>query len=652
MTFPAPRSPVAPGFWRNIFMSAVAILLAIAITTPLTSRLDPVIGDFLLAHHQREVAKPAQDIVIVAITEESLAALPYRSPIDRQFLAKLVKTIDAGSPKIIGLDILLDSPTEPTKDQQLFEVIDTAATPVVLANVTGRNGLTEKQASYLSGVLEKQLSGSIVLQRDEIDGVLRHLPLLQDENGNNIPAFASVLANPENPPSYKPGRILYQPAMQNGSASFVTYPAHTLDLLPPEWFSGKTVLIGTDLPIIDRHRPPVANSGSTSDGSLPGIEVHAHILNQLLAERSVYTISYWHVLALVLLTTSLSVAAFSLTSRPGLFFTGLAVTSIFYALCWYFLIGQEVAMLPLVAPPASALFAVLLLSLLRWWQDRSEKAFLEVAFSKYVSQSVVRRLTSGNLKLALGGEKRLVTYLFTDLEGFTKLSQSLPPEDMGSILNEYLDRMCDLATSHGATIDKIIGDAMVCFFGAPDENPNQASSALKLAIALDKLCEKFRSDAHVKGIALGTTRIGVHTGEAIVGNFGGKRFFDYTGIGDTVNIAARLEGVNRFLGTRICVSKSVVDRCQQPSFRPVGNLVLKGRNTPVECFEPCSDETMDSSWMKAYLHAYRLMEAKHPDTQAAYEKASGLNPEDGPTRFHLNRLNNGIVDAQVTMWEK
>ena len=148
------------------------------------------------------------------------------------------------------------------------------------------------------------------------------------------------------------------------------------------------------------------------------------------------------------------------------------------------------------------------------------------------------------------------------------------------------------------------------------------------------------------------TRIGLHFGEAIVGNFGGKRFFDYTGIGDTVNIAARLEGANRYLGTRICVSDSIVLHCPNISFRPLGNLVLKGRDTAIACFEPCSVEEMSSPWMQKYFDAFQQLELNDPNTINTFEQVIAINPEDGPSQFHLNRLRNGIVDLRVMMWEK
>ncbi|MEM9332592.1 MAG: adenylate/guanylate cyclase domain-containing protein [Pseudomonadota bacterium] len=642
-------SPTKPGFAMRWFMPIAAILFACILAIPLTTRFEPLVGDILLPQNQKE-APNSQTVVIVAITEETLAQFPYRSPIDRGFLADLLLTIQAGAPQKIGVDILLDSPSDPAKDQRLFSVVGNAAVPIVLASAGRENGLTEKQVGYLKEVLKDQVYGSIVLQRDTIDGVVRHLPSLQNERAGSKETFAQVLAERTSKQGIAKGRILYQ---TKASEPFPIYPAHTAELLPPDWFKDKIVLIGTMLPNTDRHLVPASVLAGVEDETLSGIEVHAQILEQLLADRSLPTVSAWQSFTAILVSAIFSMLAFSLVANPNFFFLGMMFTIGIYLFAGSMLASAEIILIPLIGPPAAALLAALLFSLFRWWQDRSEREFLEVAFSQYVSKSIVKRLTSGNLQLSLGGEKRLVTYLFTDLEGFTRLSQSLPPDQMGSLLNTYLDRMCDRITAHGATIDKIIGDAVVCFFGAPDADQNQAENAVRLALQLDKLCQDFRRECDQDGIRLGVTRIGLHMGDAIIGNFGGKRFFDYTGIGDTVNTAARLESVNRHLGTRICASETIVQHSPELSFRPIGELVLKGRNTALPCFEPCSTETLLEPWMQVYLSAYRHLERQETKAIERFEEAALLNPDDGPTRFHLERLKKeGIVDAQVTMWEK
>jgi adenylate cyclase len=647
-----PYAPRAAGPWRRLVIILTASFLAVAITLPLATRLDPVIGDLLLFRFADVSATKRDDIVIVTLTEDTLARFPYRSPIDRGFLADLIGTIDAAGPRAIGLDILLDSPSDPDKDQRLFEAIDGASSPVILAVAKGVNLLTDRQYAYLQQVVANRKHGSVILQRDETDGILRHLPSPRGRSGEPVLTFTGALADAGTGRNAVSGRILYQPPEQGGTQAFPRYPAQTVAFLPPDWFADKFVLIGTDLPNIDRHPTPLVSIAGSAAGTLPGIVIHAHILAQVLSGHMIATLSLTQTLLLMASAAFAVALIFARTRRPGRFALFLGVAIVVYALGVWLLVSKDILMPPVLGPPAAALACAFILAVVRWQADRSERAFLKTAFSRYVSPAVVKRLSSGDISLALGGEKRTVTYLFTDLEGFTTLSESLPPDRVAELLNGYLDRMCDLMTEHGATIDKIIGDAVVGFFGAPEAMPDQSARAVKLALALDAACEAYRADAVRQGIPLGATRIGVHRGEAVIGNFGGRRFFDYTGIGDTVNTAARLEGANRYLGTRICVSRDVMEECDAVAFRPVGDIVLKGRAAPLSCYEPMPAENAVVAWVTGYLEAFRQMVDGDPNALAAFERVAKLNPEDGPTRLHLKRLRDGADGAKVVFSEK
>jgi adenylate cyclase len=170
--------------------------------------------------------------------------------------------------------------------------------------------------------------------------------------------------------------------------------------------------------------------------------------------------------------------------------------------------------------------------------------------SRYFSPNLAQRLASDSDAIDLGGQRREIATLFTDIAGFTALVESLEPSVLGPLLNDYLIGMTDIVFAHDGTVAKIIGDALHILFGAPGEQPDHATRAVTCALALDEYSQSFRERWHKKGIALGITRIGGHAGPAIVGNFGGSRFFDYTAHGDTINIAARLEVANKQLGTR------------------------------------------------------------------------------------------------------
>ena len=177
-----------------------------------------------------------------------------------------------------------------------------------------------------------------------------------------------------------------------------------------------------------------------------------------------------------------------------------------------------------------------------------------------------------------------MSFLFSDIAGFTTLSESLSPERLVALLQDYLDNMVDIALRHHGTIDKFIGDAVVVIFGAPSDQPDHAERAVHCAIEMDNFAQEFRLKKERDGIQFGVTRIGVHTGVATVGNLGGQRRFDYTAIGDTVNTAARLESVNKHLGTRVCISAVAASDCNGLGLRPVGTLVLKGKEEGLDVY--------------------------------------------------------------------
>src|SRR6185436_5901259 len=221
-------------------------------------------------------------------------------------------------------------------------------------------------------------------------------------------------------------------------------------------------------------------------------------------------------------------------------------------------------------------------------QAEAERAY--ASLSRYFSPNLVQRLAGDNDAIDLAGQRREIASLFTDIAGFTGLVETLEPSVLGPLLNEYLTGMTDIVFSHDGTVAKIVGDALHVLFGAPGEQLDHAARAVACALELDALSQAFRESWHQKGVALGATRIGVHSGPALVGNFGGGRFFDYTAYGDTLSIAARLETANKQLDTRICVSGSVVERIAGFCGRPVGNVLLRGRTAALLAHEPLTAE--------------------------------------------------------------
>jgi adenylate cyclase len=282
-------------------------------------------------------------------------------------------------------------------------------------------------------------------------------------------------------------------------------------------------------------------------------------------------------------------------------------------------------------------------------QRQAEAERAHASLSRYFSPNLAQRLGSDTGAAELEGQRREIATVFTDIANFTALVESLEPSTLGALLNEYLTGMTDVVFAHEGTVAKIIGDALHILFGAPAEQPDHAARAVDCALAMDEYAQAFSERSNQKGVALGTTRIGVHAGPAIVGNFGGGRFFDYTAYGDTINVAARLEGANKQLGTRICVSATLADKVKSFRGRPIGDLVLRGKTEALRAYEPLRPEQYKETATKAYLEAFKLLEAGDANAMAAFASHVGKQPQDQLASFHLKRLLNGAKGIRIAM---
>jgi adenylate cyclase len=283
----------------------------------------------------------------------------------------------------------------------------------------------------------------------------------------------------------------------------------------------------------------------------------------------------------------------------------------------------------------------------RQCQAAAERAY--ASLSRYFSPNLAQRLASDADAVELAGRRREIATLFTDITSFTALVETLDPSVLGPPLNEYLTGMTDIVFAHDGTVAKIVGDALHVLFGAPGEQPDHAARAVTCALALDEYAEAIRERCRQKDIHLGVTRLGVHGGPAIVGNFGGGRFFDYTAYGDTINVAARLEAANKQLGTRICVSATLANKVKDFRGRPIGDLILRGKTEPLRVFEPLRTEQYDDPATKSYLDAFAKLEVRAPDAIAAFAAHLGKLPKDQLASFHLKRLLNGATGTLIAM---
>lgn len=271
------------------------------------------------------------------------------------------------------------------------------------------------------------------------------------------------------------------------------------------------------------------------------------------------------------------------------------------------------------------------------------------ALSRHFSPELAKRLAASGEGEGIEVQWRDVATIFTDITGFTSLVETAPPETLGELLNEYVGGMTEIVFEHEGTVAKIIGDALQVLFNAPGDQPDYATRAVACAHDLDAWAQDFCVRQRARGVNFGVTRIGIHAGPALVGNFGGNRFFDYTAYGDSINIAARLEAANKHLGTRICVSASVAKAAENFQGRPVGELMLRGRSEPLRAFEPLPQAKFDASETALYSEAFAKMEAGDVAAMPAFAALVGMHAEDPLASFHLKRLLNGAKGSRMQL---
>ncbi|MFC3229863.1 CHASE2 domain-containing protein [Marinibaculum pumilum] len=299
-----------------------------------------------------------------------------------------------------------------------------------------------------------------------------------------------------------------------------------------------------------------------------------------------------------------------------------------------------------VTPALAMATAFAAASLTRTALVEGDRRRLRHAFAHYLAPEMVRAIADRPDRLRLGGESRSMTFLFTDLEGFTRYTEQADPAELVEVMNAYLSEVCGIVMRHGGTIDKIVGDAVHAMFNAPLDQPDHADRAVACAIEIGAATDRFAAAQADRGRSIGITRIGVNTGPAVVGNFGGAGRFDYTAHGDAINTAARLEAANKPLGTRICIAGATAKACRRFAFRPIATLLVKGRSTGIETVAPVAAET---EAVRAYRQAFETLAAGGPDAGAAMLAHAAAHPDDPLARLHAARIAAGETGTVVNL---
>jgi adenylate cyclase len=299
-------------------------------------------------------------------------------------------------------------------------------------------------------------------------------------------------------------------------------------------------------------------------------------------------------------------------------------------------------------PPSLALFAT------SWITDglggqeaRRQREFIRSSFSQYVPPTVVKELVERPDRLSLRGERREITMIFTDVSEFTAMSEGLGAQQLGVLVNQYLTEVCQVLFEHAGTVLKFMGDGTFAIFNAPIDQPDHPERAVRCALQLDRVTQAFSARQTAMGIPFGATRIGIHTGDASVGNFGSISRKEYGAMGNAVNTAARIEGINKSFGTRICVSDATADRCPAVAFRPLAEVILKGKSVPIAVHEPLQPGQFPADFIDAYKAAYQALSSHDPQALALFEALDLKHPGDRPTQLHLDRLRRGQTGVAI-----
>lgn len=638
-----------PRFRRRHAIGLLAAIAAAGISqwvaaTPVIQMAESLTRDLRLAHMARPM--PAhKDIVLITVTEETMEAYPARSPIDRRLVAKIVKHADGHGAKIIGLDILLDRPTQPRDDQFLRRTLQSVNADLVLADLTaGQRPLDPEFFAAMSANVPR--APAEVLTPD-IDGVTRvQHPFDQDGAPRTFAGQIASLAQIEKRPQ---GPITTAFMRGEGTPKvwpFNTYPANYFLEVPPEqgWMKDKIVLIGADMDDGDRFRTPL-QSDPDVERDFPGVVIHAYQVAQLLSEQQVPVLPGWSHVLISFTTAGLGLFGLYKARSASRGVATLVLGPLAILLLSLFLYQALGVIAPVVAPVLSFVLASVGGGSLAANTHRADARRIDSAFRHYLDPKIVDTLMRRPARLPEASAQRDVAVLICDLEGFTAMTERADPATLGKLISPYFDTIISTIISHGGVIDKFTGDGALALFGAVTPDDLRREHATACALALDEACEAFRAQPAAQALAWGATRIGVHAGPALVGSFGGQKRLHFTALGRTVNLAARLEQANKALGQRVLISDDAAPQDMRERLRPVGRLKLRGAREPILAFSACPLGQDFSDYRAAYAH----LNGDPLTARQAFATACQSAPDDLLARFHLRRLANGECGDEIIM---
>jgi adenylate cyclase len=628
----------------------------------------------------KAVADPP--ILLVGASESDIGRWGW--PLRDEDLANILERLIGWNPRAIGVDIYRDRPVPPGTDRLAAILM---AHPEILWTFKlqeGDNPAVLPPAAVRG--TERAVLADIPV---DDDGIVRRGLLYADDSVTNYPGMAMALSlaylardgirlNAANDGALMLGKATFAP-LDEASGPYMRFDSGGYQTLldysgGPRRFSVKSladIMDHDDAAALVRDRIVIVGVASesvkdsfltpfnTGFGSAPpafGIAMHASLTDQLIREaisgeptlwgfsRPIEDILIW-LIALVGAALGYSVRH-AVGAAVGM---GIGLMAI---LALTFVAFGSHLFLPCVPLAITWIGSTGLTNRVLYAASNRERARLRRSFEHYLPPSIIDDMVATRSLPKVGGERREISVIFTDIANFTTFSESMEPEALAAVLNEYFTGACGAVFDQGGLVYEFIGDAILAFFGAPHDQPDHADRAVEAALALDAFAYPFCLAQRERGLEFGITRIGVHTGIALVGNIGTPTRLKYTALGDMLNTGSRLEGLNKVIGTRICVSGDTVRRCRRHSFRPIADFVVKGRHGTVAVFSPIELLTTSCAPAAEYQAAFDELAAGKPEAADHFAAMHRQYPADPCAAFHHRRLTQGEESTLIVMTEK
>jgi adenylate cyclase len=593
---------------RIILLVVIALVLmlgqllatAFNVNTPLQS-MELSTRDLMM--RVRGSQPPSDKIVIVAIDDESFSWTDYRWPWPRAYLAQIVDALNRAGARVVGLDVFLfEADPNPAGDEALARSIGESQNFVsvlqIFRNTQGGQVITtfQQPREIFRGRLDGEGLTTVVSDPDAIN---RSIQAFDTYNGTTYYNWAFELASlylgvnaPSDPSAngltfngqtvpLKGGKFLVNFA--GPPATYPTYSAYRVVLgdYPPETFRDKIVLIGaTTVTLQDIYPTPFSAQTRT-----PGVEIVANAVGTLLGGKYLRETPLWFGLLAVLLA-ALAATLINRSGQPSLTLGLLVLSMVIYAGIGYFMFARQGLYLPVVGPEIMLFLGVTLPTIEQAVSQELEKRRVRNLFTRFISPEMVDQLIATRDINSLN-KRANITILFSDIRGFTTLSEKLTPEEVVGLLNPYLEAMTEVIYQHGGTVDKYEGDAIVAFFGEPVSFADHALRAVRASVdmrkALENLKKRWELEGHPRNLEMG---IGLNSGEVFVGMLGSAQRINYTVIGDAANLAARIQDLTKTYVWPILISESTYLQVKDEFDADFADsVVVKGKSNAVNLYK-------------------------------------------------------------------